>query len=82
MSLFNREVSLFLGFEALLEIMKETLTSGEDILISEFGKFRVKEKSERRGRNPSTGEGMMLDARKVVTFKCSGILRERVNGKV
>ncbi len=67
--------------EALLKIMKETLTSGEDVLISGFGKFCVKEKRERRGRNPVTGEDMMLDARKVVTFKCSGKLRDRVNGK-
>ena len=68
--------------EALLEIMKETLATGDDVLISGFGKFCVKEKRERRGRNPATGEDMMLDARKVVTFKCSGKLRERVNGKV
>ena len=66
--------------EALLEIMKETLASGEDVLISGFGKFYVKEKKERRGRNPATGEDMMLDARKVITFKCSGKLRKRVNG--
>lgn len=69
-------------FEALLEIMKETLESGEDILFSGFGKFCVKEKRERRGRNPATGGDMMLDARKVVTFKCSGKLKDRVNGKV
>ena len=68
--------------ETLLKIMKETLISGEDVLISGFGKFCIKEKSERRGRNPATGEDMMLDARKVVTFKCSGKLRERVNRKV
>jgi integration host factor subunit alpha len=68
--------------EALLEIIKETLASGEDVLISGFGKFCVKEKRERRGRNPATGEDMMLDARKVVTFKCSGKLRDKVNGKV
>jgi len=68
--------------EALLEIMKETLASGDDVLISGFGKFCVKEKRERRGRNPATSEDMMLDARKVVTFKCSGKLRERVNVKV
>ncbi len=67
--------------EALLEIMKETLASGDDVLISGFGKFCVKEKAERRGRNPATGEDMMLDARKVVTFKCSGKLRERINVK-
>jgi len=62
--------------------MKETLVSGDDVLISGFGKFRVKEKRERRGRNPATGEDMMLDARKVVTFKCLGKLKERVNGMV
>ncbi len=60
--------------EALLEIMKETLISGEDFLISGFGKLCVKEKRERRGRNPATGKDMMLEARKVVTFKCSGKL--------
>jgi len=68
--------------EVLLEIMKKTLISGEDVLISGFGKFCVKNKKERKGRNPATGEDMMLDARKIVTFKCSGKLRERVNGKV
>ncbi len=66
--------------ETLLEIMKGTLESGEDVLISGFGKFCVNEKAERRGRNPATGEDMMLRPRKVVTFKCSGKLRDRVNG--
>ncbi len=67
--------------ETLLEIMKETLASGDDVLISGFGEFCVKEKTERKGSNPATGEDMMLDARKVVTFKCSGKLREKVNGE-
>jgi len=66
--------------ETFLEIIKQTLASGEDVLISGFGKFCVKEKSERKGRNPATGDDMMLRPRKVVTFKCSGKLRERVNG--
>ncbi|MFC1812870.1 integration host factor subunit alpha [Thermodesulfobacteriota bacterium] len=66
--------------ETLLEIIKSTLASGENVLISGFGKFCVKEKEERRGRNPATGGNMMLAPRKVVTFKCSGKLRERVNG--
>ncbi len=66
--------------ETLLEIIKKTLASGEDLLVSSFGKFCVKEKSERRGRNPATGDSMMLTPRKVVTFKCSGKLRDRVNG--
>jgi integration host factor subunit alpha len=65
--------------ETLLEIIKSTLESGEDVLVSGFGKFCVKEKRERRGRNPNTGEDMMLEARKVVTFRCSGKLRDRMN---
>jgi len=66
--------------ERLLEIIKNTLASGEDVLISGFGKFCVNEKSERRGRNPATGGAMMLPARRVVTFKCSGKLRSLCNG--
>jgi len=66
--------------EILLEIIKSTLESGEDVLVSGFGKFCVNEKKARKGRNPSTGEDMMLEARRVVTFKCSGKLRDRING--
>jgi len=65
--------------ETLLEIIKSTLTAGEDVLISGCGKFCVKEKKERKGRNPATGDDMMLASRKIVTFNCSGKLRERVN---
>ena len=65
--------------EALLEIMKQTLESGEDVLISGFGKFCVKDIKERRGRNPATGEDLMLGPRKVVTFKGSGKLRKIVD---
>ena len=65
--------------ETLLDIMKTSLESGDDVLISGFGKFCVKEKSERKGRNPATGGEMMLDPRKVVTFKYSGKLRDRIN---
>jgi integration host factor subunit alpha len=65
--------------ETLLEIIKRTLASGEDVLVSGFGKFCVNEKKERKGRNPATGEDMMLKERKVVTFKCSGKLRKRIN---
>jgi integration host factor subunit alpha len=67
--------------ESLVEIVKSTLESGEDVLISGFGKFCVKEKKERRGRNPETGEDMMLGARRVVTFRCSSALRDMINGK-
>jgi integration host factor subunit alpha len=65
--------------ESLLGVLKDTLTSGEDVLISGFGKFCVKDKDARRGRNPATGEDMMLSARKVVTFKCSASLRDEIN---
>ena len=61
--------------ETLLEIIKRTLSSGEDVLVSGFGRFCVREKKERKGRNPATGEDMMLEPRKIVTFKCSGKLR-------
>ena len=65
--------------ETLLEIIKRTLESGEDVMISRFGKFEVKSKKERRGRNPHTGEDLILKPRGVVTFKCSGKLRDRFN---
>ena len=66
--------------EIMLELIKRSLDSGHDVLISGFGKFCVKEKKERKGRNPATGDDMMLESRRVVTFKCSAKLRERVNG--
>ena len=66
--------------ETLLEIMKKSLESGDDVLISGFGKFCVNEKRERRGRNPATGKDMMLKPMKVVTFRCSGKLRKKING--
>jgi integration host factor subunit alpha len=65
--------------ETLLELIKSSLASGKDVLVSGFGKFCVKEKRERRGRNPATGEDMMLAPRRVVTFKCSGPLRQKIN---
>jgi integration host factor subunit alpha len=65
--------------ETTIEIMKKTLESGEDVLISGFGKFCVKEKNERRGRNPQMGEDLPLRARRVITFKASGVLREQIN---
>jgi integration host factor subunit alpha len=67
--------------ESLLELVEKTLESGEDVLISGFGKFCVKQKKERKGRNPATGQDLMLGSRKVVTFKCSPILRSRINMK-
>jgi integration host factor subunit alpha len=66
--------------ETLLEIIKKALENGDDVLISGFGKFCVKEKKERKGRNPATGEDMILEPRRTVTFRCSGRLREKING--
>ncbi len=67
--------------ESLLEIIKKNLENGEDVLISGFGKFSVRDKKKRRGRNPQTGGDLMLGARRVVVFKCSERLREKVNGE-
>ncbi len=67
--------------DSLLEIIKSTLESGEDILITGFGKFTVKEKKTRKGRNPQSEEPLQLDARKVVIFRCSAVLREKINKK-
>ncbi len=75
---FSRKDSVDI-VESLLEIIKGSLERGEDVLVSGFGKFCVKDKSQRRGRNPATGDNLLLDARRVVTFKCSGKLRERIN---
>jgi len=72
----NQSVELV---EALLELIKKTLESGEDVLVSGFGKFSVKEKRERRGRNPATGGDLMLKPRRIVRFHCSGKLRKEIN---
>jgi len=68
--------------ETMLETIKQSLENGEDVLISGFGKFCVKEKRGRRGRNPQSGDQIFLAERRVVTFRCSKVLRERLNGKV
>jgi integration host factor subunit alpha len=67
--------------EYLIEIIKSTLESGENVKISNFGKFEVKEKKERTGRNPVTNSDMILRARRVVVFKCSANLKKRINRK-
>ena len=65
--------------EKFLEIIKQSLESGEDVLVSGFGKFCVREKGKRRGRNPATGSDLILNERRVVTFSCSPVLREKIN---
>jgi integration host factor subunit alpha len=77
---FPKEKS-FQIIESLIESVKSSLASGDDVLVSGFGKFCVKEKDPRKGRNPATGESTLLPARRVVTFKCSERLRTRLNGK-
>lgn len=73
----NRSAELL---ELLLELIKNKLEHGEDVLVSGFGKFCIKMKKERRGRNPATGEGMLLSGRRVITFRCSHMLRKKING--
>ena len=65
--------------EKLFELIKSTLSDGDDVLISGFGKLSVKAKAERRGRNPQTAEDLILEPRKVVVFKTSGVLRDKIN---
>jgi integration host factor subunit alpha len=65
----------------LIEIIKRSLEKSEDVLISGFGKFCVKNKKERRGRNPATGDDLTLRGRRVITFKCSGKLRNKINNE-
>jgi len=67
---------------SLLEVIKGTLENGEDVLISGFGKFCVKDKGKRRGRNPQTGKDMMLESRRLVSFRCSPVLKNKINGKM
>jgi integration host factor subunit alpha len=67
--------------ETLIEIIKRSLEKSEDVLISGFGKFCVKNKKERRGRNPATGDDLTLRGRRVITFKCSGKLRNKINNE-
>lgn len=68
-------------FDTPLELIKTSLENGEGVLVSGFGKFEVKDKAPRKGRNPATDQEMMLDGHRVVRFKCSGKLRKRINGK-
>lgn len=67
--------------ESVFSVLKTTLENGEDIKISGFGKFEVKNKHERKGRNPQTGESIIIDARRILSFKPSTILKESINGK-
>ena len=74
---FSKKQSVDL-VETLIEIIKDSLAKSEDVLISGFGKFCIKKKNQRRGRNPATGEDLMLRERRVITFKCSGVLKDKI----
>jgi len=67
--------------EIMIELIKRSLENGEDVLISNFGKFIVKQKAERKGRNPATGKDLMLAPRKRITFRSSRKLRDKINPK-
>ena len=75
---FTRKKSIA-TVETVLELIKQALASGDDVLISGFGKFCVRKKAERKGRNPVTGDAVLLAPRRVVTFRPSGKLREKIN---
>jgi len=66
--------------EIVFDIVKSTLESGENILISGFGKFNIIDKREHRGRIPAAGNGLTLGAGRIVTFKCSSSLKKKING--
>ena len=77
---FSRTKSIEMA-ESALEIMKKNLEPGDYVLMSRFGKFNVNEKRIRKKRNPATGDDSMQGARRVVTFRCSTVLRQKLNRK-
>ena len=68
--------------EQVFSILKETLEGGEKIKISGFGNFVVRQKRPRKGRNPQTGEEMVISERRIVTFKPSNVLRKALNQEI
>jgi integration host factor subunit alpha len=77
---FSRQES-FQFVEQVFQILKETLEMGEKVKISGFGNFITREKRPRKGRNPQTGEKMVISGRRVLTFRPSAMLRKAVNGR-
>ena len=65
--------------ESFISLIKQTLASGEDVKISGFGSFEVKQKRDRRGRNPQTGETITIESRRVISFKTSAKLKTAIN---
>jgi integration host factor subunit alpha len=75
---FNKKESLEV-VELVFEVMKETLAGGEDLKLSGFGIFKVRQKADRRGRNPQTGEAITIEARRILSFKPSHVLKTEMN---
>jgi len=75
---FNKKESFDL-VESVFEVMKETLAGGEDLKLSGFGNFKVRQKADRRGRNPQTGEAITIEARRILSFKPSHVLKSSLN---
>jgi integration host factor subunit alpha len=67
--------------DSFFDLIKDDLGKGNDVMISGFGKWSVKAKKKRKGRNPQTGEDLTIDARRVVTFKSSTVLRDAINSE-
>jgi integration host factor subunit alpha len=74
----NKCVSIM---ESVFEIIKSELEKGNDVMVSGFGKWTVNSKKARKGRNPQTGKGLTIKARKVVTFRPSAVLRDELNAE-
>jgi integration host factor subunit alpha len=75
---FSKKEAIYV-VESVLGILKDTLEAGDDIKITGFGKFEIRKKSGRKGRNPQTGESIMISSRKVLTFKPSQVLKDYIN---
>jgi integration host factor subunit alpha len=69
------------GVETTIDIIKNTLKKGEPLSLSGFGKFDIREKRDRRGRNPKTGEEIIVKARRTITFSLSNALRKKLEGE-
>jgi integration host factor subunit alpha len=67
--------------EQMIEELCKALIAGETVKLSSFGNFAVRAKKQRMGRNPKTGEEVPIDPRKVLVFRASHVLKDRINGK-
>jgi len=77
-SLTSREAANVVN--SIIEVLRDTLAGGQDVKIAGFGKFYLKDKDARMGRNPQTGEAIEISARRVLGFKVSDSLKQSING--